>query len=123
LALPFSGTCPPKLHLPRLNFLTFTVKGGTIGLVTNFIIAIVNSLATFLSVFFGEAIRSYLPRPASNFLADLLFVCLGLYGLFADNHHQGDEEKIREPLEETVKGKNPPTQQRTIYGSVIEGGR
>jgi len=94
------------------------VKGCSIGLVLNLTIATANSLATFLPAFFGEAIQTYLPLPASNFLVGLLFVCLGLQGLLADNHG-GSEEVVCQ--EGPIGGQNPLARPPTHVG-VIEGG-
>ena len=77
----------------------YQARGYAITIGPNLLIAIANSLGTFVSVFFGEVIHIFLPEAAANFIGGFIFVCLGLYG-FVSHYHSDEEELIIDNLKE-----------------------
>ena len=59
--------------------IAYGIKKVKIGIIANFIIAIVTSTATFLSMLVGSYISKLLPHSIANSLGALVIIILGLY--------------------------------------------
>lgn len=62
--------------------LNYGIKKIKINLILNIFVALISSLGTFLSMYFGKVLEGFLPNKLSKYLGPVMLILFGLYMLY-----------------------------------------